>query len=73
MLGPSEVHAKYPHQPPWNPTPATAAQSKNLYEPRSLAHFEALEQTCRLHQLSRSGDKYFFKLAESIKDTVLVL
>ena len=35
-------------------------QSKNQYEPRSIAHFEALEQTCLLHQLSGSGDKYFF-------------
>ena len=34
--------------------------SKIQYEPRSIAHFEALEQTCRLHQLSGSGDKYFF-------------
>jgi hypothetical protein len=23
-------------------------------------YFEALEQTCRLHQFSGSGDKYFF-------------
>ena len=35
-------------------------QSKIYYEPRSIAHFEALEQTCRLRQLSGSGDKYFF-------------
>jgi hypothetical protein len=35
-------------------------QSKKLYEPRSINHFEALEQTCRLRQLSRSGGKYFF-------------
>ena len=41
-----------------------------LYEPRSIAHFEALEQTCRLHQLSGSGDKYFFQLVESVKATV---
>ena len=34
-------------------------QSKNLYELRFISHFEALEQTCRLHQLSGSGDKYF--------------
>jgi hypothetical protein len=35
-------------------------QSKIYYEPRSIAHFDALEQTCRLHQLSGSRDKYFF-------------
>ena len=35
-------------------------QSKKLYEPLSIGHFEALEQTCRLRQLSGSGDKYFF-------------
>ena len=46
-------------------------QSKNQYEPRYIAHFEALEQTCRLCQLSGSGGKYFFKLAESVKATVL--
>jgi hypothetical protein len=36
-------------------------QSNNQYEPRSVhvAHFQALEQTCRLRQLSRSGGKYF--------------
>jgi hypothetical protein len=46
-------------------------QSKNYYEPRSINHFEALEQTCRLRQLSGSGGKYFcFLLAESIKATV---
>ena len=44
--------------------------SKIQYEPRSIAHFEALEQTCRLHQLSGSGEKYFFLLARSIKATV---
>jgi hypothetical protein len=31
-----------------------------LYGPRSIAHFGSLEQTCRLHQLSGSGDKYLF-------------
>jgi hypothetical protein len=42
-------------------------QSKNQYEPRSIDHFEALEQTIRLRKLSGSGGKYFFfKLAESI-------
>ncbi len=25
-----------------------------------VSHFEALEQTCRLRQLSGSGGKYFF-------------
>jgi hypothetical protein len=45
--------------------------SKIEYGPRSLAHFEALEQTCRLHQLSGSGDKYFFMLALSVKATVV--
>ena len=34
--------------------------SKIYYGPRSIDHFEALEQTCRLHQLSGSGEKYFF-------------
>jgi hypothetical protein len=37
----------------------------------SIPYFEALEQTCRLHQLSGSGDKYFFLLALSVKATVL--
>ena len=37
-----------------------------------IAHFEALEQTCRLHQLSGSGDKYFFLLARLIKATVVL-
>ena len=41
-----------------------------LYEPRSIAHFEALEQTFRLHQLSGSGEKYFFLLALLVKATV---
>jgi hypothetical protein len=35
-------------------------QSKHYYEPRSMAHFPALEQTCRLRKLSGSGGKYFF-------------
>jgi hypothetical protein len=30
-------------------------QPKNLYEPRFIAHFEALEHTCRLRQLSGFG------------------
>ena len=34
-------------------------QSKNYYEPCSIDHFEALEQTCRLRQISGSGGKYF--------------
>ena len=33
-------------------------QSKNQYKPRSVAHFEALEQTCRLRQLLGFGGKY---------------
>ena len=45
-------------------------QSKNQYENRSIANFETLEQTCRLRQLSGSGGKYVFQLAESIKATV---
>ena len=47
-------------------------QSKNQYEPCSSAHFEALERTCRLRQLSGSGGKYFFQLAELIKARVLI-
>ena len=35
-----------------------------------LANFRALEQTCRLRQLSGSGGKYFFQLAELIKAAV---
>jgi hypothetical protein len=38
-----------------------------------MNHFEALEQTCRLHQLSGSGDKYWFLLALSVKATVFDL
>ena len=38
-------------------------QSKNLYEPRSTAHFEAVEQTCRLRQLLESEGKYFFPVS----------
>ena len=45
-------------------------QSKHWYEPRSIAHFEALEQTCRLRQLSGSGGKYFFPDSGAIKATV---
>ena len=46
-------------------------QSKNQYEPRSIDHFEALEQTIRLRKLAGSGGKYFFfKLAESIEAIV---
>ena len=48
-------------------------QSKNQYEPRYINHFEALEQTCRLRQLSGSGDKYFFQVVEVIEATVLNL
>jgi hypothetical protein len=45
-------------------------QSKHWYEPRSIAHFEALEQTCRLRQLSGSGGKYFFPDSGAVKATV---
>jgi hypothetical protein len=45
--------------------------TKNQYESLYINHFEALEQTCRLRQLSGVGGKYFYQLAESIKDTVL--
>ena len=45
---------------------------KIWYEPRHIAHFEALEQTCRLRQLSGSGGKYFFQLAEYTKATVVL-
>ena len=40
-------------------------QPKGFYEPRSIAHFEALEQTCRLRQLSGYGGKYFFTATSS--------
>ena len=48
-------------------------QSKNQCEPRYIANFVALEQTCRLCQLSGSGGNYFFQLAESFKETVPVM
>jgi hypothetical protein len=36
------------------------SQSKLQFESRSLADFEALEQTCRLRPLPGCGDKYLF-------------
>ena len=51
----------------------TTPQSKNYYEPPSIDHFEALEQTCRLRQLSGSGEKYLlFQLEDLIKATVVL-
>ena len=43
----------------WYDLKMAIPQSKNYYEPRTINNFEALEQTCRLRQLSGSGGKYF--------------